>query len=168
MKITGFRDLYLAELEEAVSFERLQVEALGAISEKASDDRLKRAFREHRNATARHVESIEALLRKHQADPRAHEDQSVQRLVGESEKMASLVEAGPLRDAALIASLQRIEHYEIAVYGTLIAYATVLGFDDDRQILSGILEQEKDADDLLSDIAVGVINPAVVQMEAAR
>lgn len=168
MKITGFRDLYLTELQEAASFERLLVEALQKMSDLASDDRLKEAFRDHYDATAEQRECVEALLRQHQANPREHQDQSVQRLIEEAEKMAGMVEPGPLRDAALIASAQRIEHYEMAVYGALTAYAGLLGLDEDREILSGILEQEKDADDLLSDIAVGVINPSALEMEARR
>jgi ferritin-like metal-binding protein YciE len=87
-------------------------------------------------------------------------------LISQSEIMADLVEPGPVRDAALIASAQRIEHYEIAVYGTLSTYARLLGHEDEHQILTGILVEEKDADDLLSDIAIGMVNPAGIEKEA--
>jgi ferritin-like metal-binding protein YciE len=168
MTITGFEDLYVAELQEARSFEAMLVEALAKMADAATEEQLKRAFREHREETREHQRSVEALIQRFQADPREHEDQSMQVLVSQSEKMAGLVEAGPLRDAALIASAQRIEHYEIAVYGTLATYAELLGLDEDCEILTGILGEEKDTDDLLSDIAVGMVNPAGVEKEAGR
>ena len=168
MAITGFRDLYVAELQEARSFEAILTEALPKMAEAASDERLKRAFRDHLVETREHQRRVEVILKQLEADPREHEDQSMRTLVSQAEKMAGLVEAGPFRDAALIASAQRIEHYEIAVYGTLATYAQFLGFEDDHQILGGILEEEKDTDDLLSDIAEGVVNPSAVEKEAGR
>jgi ferritin-like metal-binding protein YciE len=164
----GFQELYIAELQEARSFEAMLRDALPKLAEAASDKRLKTAFREHADATREHEESVEAIVRRLGADPKEHKDQSVQRLVRESSKMADLVEAGPVRDAALIASAQRIEHYEIAVYGTLKAYARTLGFEDDYEILSDILEQEKDTDELLSELAEGIINPTALERELER
>lgn len=168
MPITDIQDLYIAELQEAQSFEALLTKALSKMAEAASEEQLQRAFRDHLEETREHQRSVEALIQRLDADPREHEDQSMQVLVDQSEKMAGLVEAGPLRDAALIASAQRIEHYEIAVYGTLATYAQLLGFENDHQILSGILGEEKDTDDLLSDIAVGMVNPASAEREAKR
>jgi ferritin-like metal-binding protein YciE len=168
MKITGFRDLYVAELQEARSVEAMLVEALPKMAQAASDERLKTAFQEHLEATREQQSSVEAILQRLGADPSEHEDQSMRTLIDQAQKMAGLVEAGPFRDAALIASAQRIEHYEIAVYGTLATYAQFLGFEDDNQILGGILEEEKDTDDLLSDIAEGVVNPSAVEKEAGR
>lgn len=161
----AFQELYIAELQEAGSLERMLVDALPRLAEAASDDGLKRAFREHAEETREQLEDVEAILQKLNADPQEHKDQSMQRLVQESAKMVDLVEPGPVRDAALIASAQRIEHYEMAVYGTLAAYAKHLGYDQEHQILRGILEQEKDADELLSELAEGIINPAAVEAE---
>ena len=168
MAITGFHDLYIAELQEARSFEAMLTEALAKMAGAASEEQLKRAFSEHLEETREHQRNVEALLKNLQADPREHNDRSVEVLISQSERMAGMVEAGPLRDASLIASAQRIEHYEIAVYGTLATYARFLGLGNDHQILSGILGEEKDADDLLSDIAVGMVNPAGVEKEAGR
>ena len=168
MKITGFQDLYVAELQEARSVEAILTEALPRMAEAASDEQLKKAFRDHLEDTRGHQRHVEAILKRLGADPREHEDQSMRTLVDQSEKMAGLVEAGPFRDAALIASAQRVEHYEIAVYGTLATYGQFLGFEDDHQILGGILEEEKDTDDLLSDIAEGVVNPSAVEKEAGK
>ena len=160
-----FQDLYIAELQEARSLERMLVEALPKLAEAASDEGLKTAFREHAEETREQLEDVEAILQKLNADPKEHKDHSMQRLVEESAKMIDLVEPGPVRDAALIASAQRIEHYEMAVYGTLAAYADQLGFDQEHQILRGILEQENDADELLSELAEGIINPTAAESE---
>lgn len=161
----AFQELYIAELQEARSLEGMLVEALPKLAEAASDEGLKAAFREHAEETREQLEDVEAILQKLNADPKEHKDQSMQRLVQECGKMVDLVEAGPVRDAALIGSAQRIEHYEMAVYGTLAAYAKQLGFDQEHQILRGILEQEKEADELLSELAEGIINPAAVEAE---
>jgi ferritin-like metal-binding protein YciE len=73
---------------------------------------------------------------------------------------------GPLRDAAMIASAQRIEHYEICVYGTLATYAKGLGLPEDKKILGSILEEEKAADEALTDIATGIVNPQALAVAA--
>ncbi|NDV87960.1 DUF892 family protein [Aurantimonas aggregata] len=166
MAIDGLRDLYIAELQEARSFEALLTEALPKMAKSASEEQLRQAFEQHLEATREQQRSVEALLKEAGADPKAHEDQSMKVLIEQSQKMADIVLQGPLRDAALIASAQRIEHYEIAVYGTLATYAKILGLDNDYQILSGILEEEKDADDLLTDIAIGMVIPAGAEKAA--
>lgn len=166
MVISGLRDLYVAELQEARSFEALLTEALPKMAKAASEEQLRLAFEQHLEATREQLESVEALLKEAGADLKAHQDQSMKVLIEQAQTMADMVAAGPLRDAALIASAQRVEHYEIAVYGTLATYAKILGLDNDHQILSGILGEEKDADDLLTDIAVGMVNPAGAEKDA--
>src|SRR5690606_10754279 len=113
--------------------------------EQARDQRLKEAFGDHLDAKKEHLELVRGLLNDVGASER-HTDQSVERLLSEARSMCGMVQAGPLRDAALIASAQRIEHYEIAVYGTLANYARCIGRDGDSEILAEILEEEKDAD----------------------
>ncbi len=163
MKIDGFQDLYIAELQEARSFEEMLTRALAKMADLASTDRLKTAFKEHQDETRSQLERVEALLKKHGADRNGHADQSMQSLIGEADRMAGMMAKGPLRDVALIASAQRVEHYEMAVYGTLATYAEALGHSDDTQILSAILQEEEDADDLLSDLAEGVVNPSALE-----
>lgn len=168
MKISGFEDLYVSELQEARSFESILTEGLPKMAEAASDARLRSAFDDHLRQTREHQRRVEAILKRLDVSPTEHVDQSMLTLAEQSDRMAKLVDPGPFRDAALIASAQRIEHYEIAVYGTLATYARFLGFENDHQILSGILEEERDADDLLSDIAEGVVNPSAVEKEVSR
>ena len=163
MNIDHFREMFVAELQEARSVEEQLAAALGKMAEAAENTELAEAFRMHLEETRGHQRSIEALVKQLGAAPKEHEDQSMRALIGEAEKMKGMVEKGPLRDAALIASAQRIEHYEIAVYGTLATYAKCLGLDEVKQKLADILEEEKAADEKLSDLADGIINPSAVE-----
>jgi ferritin-like metal-binding protein YciE len=83
----------------------------------------------------------------------------MQAMLQEAEKWASMVQDQNLRDAGLIASAQRVEHYEIAVYGSLATWAKQLGLDDDLQVLLAILEEERRTDERLSRLAKRMINP---------
>ena len=163
MNIEGFRDMFVAELQEARSIEDQLIRALPKMAEAAETPDLRQAFQTHLEETRRHRQDVESVLKRLGAAPREHEDQAFRALVEEAEKMIGMMQAGPLRDAALIASAQRIEHYEIAVYGTLATYAESLGMEDDKQKLADILEDEKNTDLDLSDLATGIVNPSAVQ-----
>ncbi len=163
MNIDRFREMYQAELQEARSVETQLIEALPKMAEAAENPELRESFQLHLEETRGHQRSVDSILKGLGASPNEHEDQSMRALIGEAEKMMGLVEGGPLRDAALIASAQRIEHYEIAVYGTLATYAKCLGLEDHQQKLADILEEEKSTDERLSDLADGIINPAAVE-----
>ena len=163
MNIDGFRDMFVAELQEARSIEDQLIRALPKMAEAAGASELRQAFEMHLQETRGHRQSVEGILKRLGAAPREHEDQALGALIQEAEKMIGMVEKGPLRDAALIASAQRIEHYEIAVYGTLATYAESLGMDEDKQALADILEDEKNTDLNLSDLAAGIVNPSAVQ-----
>lgn len=162
MHIDRFREMYVAELQEARSFEDLLLRGLEKMAGAASDRELKQAFESHLEETRSQRLRLEAILKRLDVPPE-HRDQAVEAMLRETDKMIAMVEPGPVRDAALIASAQRLEHYEIAVYGTLATYASCLGFEDDKQILLGILEEEKATDLTLSDIAVGLVNPTAIQ-----
>jgi len=159
MDISDFRDLYLKELQEARSVENQLVEALPRMKETARDPDLKQAIDDHLGETRAQLERIETILDRYGADPSEHEDQSMKRLIDEGEKWAGMLD-GALRDAALIASAQRIEHYEIAVYGTLACWAKQLGEDEDLEALLATLDEEKGADEGLTELAKREVNPS--------
>jgi ferritin-like metal-binding protein YciE len=96
---------------------------------------------------------MEGLLRFHGVGTREHTDQSMQAMINEAEKWAGMVKPSQLRDAGLVASAQRVEHYEIAIYGTLTTWAKQLGLEEDPRTLHEILEQEKKADTKLTELA---------------
>jgi ferritin-like metal-binding protein YciE len=159
MDVADFRELYKTELQEACSLEAQLVQALPKMIEAAHDPNLKHAIQMHLEETRVHQQRVEEVLRRHGAEPREHTDQSMQAMISEAEKWTGMLRDPALRDAGLIASAQRVEHYEIAVYGTLATWAKQLGHEDDLQTLHAILEQEKHADDKLTSLAKSTINP---------
>jgi ferritin-like metal-binding protein YciE len=102
------------------------------------------------------------MLQRHGAGDTAHTDQSMQALIKETEKMLSILKGNGLRDAGLIASAQKLEHYEIAAYGTAAALAGQLDLRDDQKMLHKSLEEEKRTDTLLTQLAKATVNPDAV------
>jgi ferritin-like metal-binding protein YciE len=102
-------------------------------------------------------------LDKHRANAKAHTDPAGQALVNETRKMLEMVEGSDLRDAAAIESAQKIEHYEIAAYGSAAALAGQMHLREDQRTLHQSLEEEKKADALLTQLAKGEVNPAASQ-----
>jgi len=156
---TELRQLYLSEMQEQRSAEEQLVQALPKMSEMARETGLAEAFQEHLRETRGHLDRLDGLLSAHGVEPRAHSDGSMTALITESEKWAKAIDDHEARDAGLISSAQRIEHYEIAVYGTLATWAKQLGLNDDMEVLLGILDEEKTANDKLSHIAKADANP---------
>lgn len=162
MTLTTFREIYLQELQEARSVERQLTDALARMRDDATAVALKEMLEGHLVDTRAQRDDVEAILKRHEVDPGQHVDQSMSRLIEESHKWVNMLKAGALRDAGLIASIQRIEHYEIAVYGTLASWAKMLGHDDDMKTLLAIRDQEKAADTLLTELAKQSINAEAV------
>jgi len=159
MEISNFKDMYLAELQELVSVEDQLAEALLRMAAAASHPALKDALVDHHAETATQRERLVAILRRHGADPTAHVDQAMQALIVETRKMLGILQGDDLRDAGLIASVQKLEHYEIAAYGSAAALAGQLDLRDDQMMLHTSLMEEKEVDALLTDIAKGEVNP---------
>lgn len=157
MKIDTLTDLYLAELQEARSFEDQIAKAMGDFAAKASDPGLRDFFEGDRPEAEAHRDAIAGLVAQHGAEPSAHEDQTMASIVANARDWAGKIDDPALRDAALIASAQRIQHYEISVYGTLATWAERLGLAD-RDALRRILDEEKEADGRLTEIATKAVN----------
>jgi ferritin-like metal-binding protein YciE len=162
MQVTTFKDMYIAELQELVNVEEQLAESLLRMANVASHPALKDALVRHREETQVQKERLESILQSHGADPKAHTDQAMQALVNETEKMLSMLKGNDLRDAGLIASAQKLEHYEIAAYGTAAALAGQLDLRGDQQALHKSLDEEKKADVLLTQLAKGWVNQAAV------
>jgi ferritin-like metal-binding protein YciE len=159
MNVDTFREMYTAELQELRSVEAQLVEALPRLADMASHPELKQAIQAHLDETRWQQSQLDEILRRHGAEPRGHVDQTMQAMLKEAEKWAHMVPDQDLRDAGLIASAQRVEHYEIAVYGSLATWAKQLGLDEDLPALLDILEEEKRTDESLSTLAKRVVNP---------
>jgi len=162
MQITNFKDLYIAELQEMRNLEGQLGEALLRMAEVASNPTLKSVLMDQRERALAQEQRLGSMLSRHDANPRAHTDQAMQALVGEAEKMLTMVKGNDLRDAAMIASAQKIGHYQIAAYGTAAALAGQLDLRDDQRALHHSLDEEKDADRALTRLAKGKVNQDAV------
>jgi ferritin-like metal-binding protein YciE len=158
MQINNFEDMYVAELQELFSMEGQLADALHEMAEVASHPFLKSALLHHGDGTQVQRQRLESILRKHGANPWAHTDQAMQTLLTETAKMLSKLNDNNLRDAGLIASAQKLEHYEIAAYGTAAALAGQLDLRDEQRMLHESLEEEKEADALLTMLAKSGMN----------
>lgn len=159
MEISKFKAMFLAELQELLNAEQQLCSTLLRMAGAASHPELKRALIHHRAETETQAARLETILARHGADPAAHVDQAMQALIAETMKMLAMLKTDNLRDAGLIASAQRIEHYEIAAYGTTAALAGQLNLRDEQKMLHLSLEEEKRADALLTQLAKREVNP---------
>src|SRR5947207_13279270 len=116
MQIRNFREMYIAELQELVSVESQLDAVLKHLTDAASHPSLKKELMRHRTETKEQSKRLQSMLQNHGAKLRAHTDQAMEALVSETEKMLLLLEDDNLRDAGLIASAQKLKHYEIAAY----------------------------------------------------
>ena len=162
MQIITFKDLYLAELQELLSVEAQLTDALLRMAGAASHPNLKRALIHHRAETETQLQRLQTILLKHNANPMAHTDQAMQAMIIETKKIMIMLQPDGLRDAGLIASARRLEHYEIAAYGTVAALAGQLGLRDEQKMLHLSLEEERQFDVLLTDLAKREINRQAV------
>ncbi|MFP4328845.1 MAG: ferritin-like domain-containing protein, partial [Paracoccaceae bacterium] len=107
---------------------------------------------------ANHRDALGRILADHGAPAQEHRDQAMARILSEARGWADQIDTPAVRDAALIASAQRIQHYEIAVYGTLAAWAKLLGLDKDLGVLLTMLGEERKADATLTEMAMSGVN----------
>ncbi|MEH2513667.1 ferritin-like metal-binding protein YciE [Nitrobacteraceae bacterium AZCC 1564] len=159
MIVDHFKEMYIAELQELRSVEDQLTRALPKMAEEAQHPALKEALSKHLDETTAQLERLDRILAKEGVEPREHEDESMWSIINEADRWVKMVGDGGLRDAAIIASAQRVEHYEIAVYGTLATWSKGLGREDDLKDLLESLQQEKHSDEVLSALAKQVINP---------
>jgi ferritin-like metal-binding protein YciE len=134
-------------------------ETLPRVAQAASHSALRNALVEHQQKTEVQKGRLDSMLETHGANTTAHTDQAMQALVNETDKMLSMLKGNNLRDAGLIASLQRLKHHEIAGYGTAAALAGLLELTADEEILRLSLDEEKQADASLTELAEREVNP---------
>jgi len=154
--IEDLRTLYVADLKKALDMEQKITKALPTMIEKSTDAELATAFRNHLEETKGHVSKVDRLLRNSTGEDDTSKCKAISALITEAED--NIKDAGDtsIRDIVLIASAQQVEHHEIAVYGTLRTWAELLGETEAVAVLESILEEEKKADKLLSNISDSV------------
>ncbi len=159
MQIASLKDLYIAELQELISVETQLAEALPRLAEVASHTTLKKALMQQGNDTEIQKERLIAIVHEHGADPLAHTDQAMQALLTETGKMVAMLNDTDILDAGLIASMQKVAHYEMAAFGTAAALAGQLGLREEQAMLHSSLEEERHADRILTLLAKRDVNP---------
>jgi ferritin-like metal-binding protein YciE len=151
-------DLFVHTLQDIYYAEKQILKALPKMIEKATNPALKQGFETHLRETEGHVKRVEQVFEMHGAERKAVDCPAIDGIIKEANEIAGEIEDKQVLDAALIASAQAVEHYEITRYGTLIAWATQLGRDDCAAVLAETLEEEKAADDTLTDLAESQVN----------
>jgi ferritin-like metal-binding protein YciE len=158
MKLESLKDLYLAQLKDLYSAEDQLVDALPKMAEAAHTPELKNAFREHLNQTKQHVDRLEQIFRKLSLSPKGETCEGMKGLIKEGQEMIKMKGEPEVIDAGLIAAAQRVEHYEMAGYGTVRTYAELLGDQEAVRLLERTLQEEEEADEKLTEIAESHIN----------
>ncbi|HTD13658.1 MAG TPA: ferritin-like domain-containing protein [Chthoniobacterales bacterium] len=166
LKLESVKDLLIAELRDLHNAEEQLVEALPKMAEAASSRELKNAFTHHLEETRQHVTRLDGVFKSLNEKASGETCQAMEGLVKEGEEMIHAKGEPDVRDAGLIGAAQRVEHYEMAGYGTARTLAKRLGLQDIAQTLQKTLEEEAAADEKLTAVAEGNVNPTATKMAA--
>jgi ferritin-like metal-binding protein YciE len=144
--------LYIDELKDLYNAEQQLVKALPKMAKNVESEELSEAFSNHLEETKNHVTRLEEVFQRLEENPKGKKCIGMEGLIKEGSEMMDEFE-GKVLDAGLISAAQRVEHYEIAAYGTVCTFAELLGRSDDLQLLKETLEEEKKADEKLTDLS---------------
>jgi len=168
MKVQNFRGLFEVGLRYAYDCEqKLVKKGLPTMIEAASSQELKSALQQHLEETRTHVTRLERVFSIIGAEPKTEDNDVLGEMTSEAKDMADAIDEPALRDAALIVSGNQVEHYEMATYGSLVAFAQQLGIRDAVSLLEQTLNEEKNADAKLSQIGESTINPKAAREQRA-
>ncbi|HTB06312.1 MAG TPA: ferritin-like domain-containing protein [Bacteroidia bacterium] len=139
----GLKELFIDEIKDIYWAEKAMTKALPKMSKKASDDNLVNALESHLSETENHVARLEKIFQILSLKPQAKKCPAMAGLIEEADEIMSETEEGPIRDAGIISAAQKVEHYEIATYGTLRAFAEKLKLSKVAGLLEDTLKEEK-------------------------
>jgi ferritin-like metal-binding protein YciE len=163
MKLDSLKKLYVEELRDLYSAETQLVKALPKMAKGASSAELKQAFGNHLEQTKEHVERLNEIFDRLDEKPTGKTFKAIKSLIEEGSEMLEEEGDESVIDAGLIGAAQRVEHYEMAGYGTARAYAELLGDKEGAQLLTLTLEEERETDQKLSKLAKSAINVAAAK-----
>lgn len=156
---TMLRELFIDELKDIYWAEKHLTRALPKMKKASTSEELANAFDEHLAVTENHVERVEQVFELLDITAKAKKCEAMEGLVQEAQNlMDELPKGSSVRDAGLIISAQKVEHYEIAAYGSLVQLAKTMGENEIADLLQQTLDEEKEADQLLTELAVSSIN----------
>jgi ferritin-like metal-binding protein YciE len=158
MKIKSLRDLFLHELRDLYSAEKQLLKALPKMAKAATHEELQEAFEEHLGQTEEQVQRLEQVFEALGEKPKAEKCLAMEGLIAEAQNLLKEDMPAAVLDAALIGAAQKVEHYEIAGYGTVRTFAEMLDEDEAVDLLEQTLEEEKETDARLTEIAESLVN----------
>jgi ferritin-like metal-binding protein YciE len=165
MEMQTLRDLYLDELKDLWSAEKMLVKALPKMAKAAKDPELSKAFTTHLRQTEQQVQRLEQIFKELGESPRGKKCIGMEGLIEEGQELVNEDPEPEVLDAGLIAKAQHVEHYEIAGYGTVRTYARLLGSERQAQLLQQTLDEEGETDKLLTQLAERSINLEAAALE---
>ena len=167
MKLKTLENLFHHELKDLYSAETQLLKALPKMAKAATHEELKAGFTEHLEQTKGHVQRLEQIGESLELQLTGHKCKAMEGLVAEGSDLISEDAEDAVRDAGLIGAAQRVEHYEIAAYGTARALARCLGHDEAADLLGETLEEEKATDEKLTELAESAINAEAAESPEA-
>ena len=155
-KIINLRDVFVEQLKDLYNAETQLIKALPKMAKAATSPDLAQGFEEHLEQTKGHVNRLEEIFKKLEEKPTGKKCKAMEGLVKEGAEAIAEDASDAAKDALLIAAAQRVEHYEIAGYGSVKTYADLLGENEASQLLSETLQEEKDTDEKLTEAAESI------------
>lgn len=152
-KITNLRDVFIEQLKDLYNAETQLVKALPKMAKAATSPELAQGFEEHLEQTKGHVNRLEEIFEKLEEKPSGKKCKAMEGLIKEGSETIEEDASDAAKDALLIAAAQRVEHYEIAGYGSVKTYADLLGESEAAELLAETLQEEKDTDEKLTEAA---------------
>lgn len=165
MERSSLMKLFEDSLKDIYWAEKALTKALPKMAKNATSPELVEAIETHLEETQGQIDKLEEVFESIGKKAVAKKCDAMEGLIKEGEGIMKETKKGPMRDAGIIAAAQKVEHYEIASYGTLKTFASVLGHDEAAELLEEILEEEKNADSILTDIAESTINVEAAEEE---
>lgn len=162
MKLKTFKDLYIQQLKDLYSAEKQIIRALPKMAKAALNQELAEAFNEHLIQSKEQAERLEEILSSHDATTRGTTCKAMEGLLEEGTEVIEADMDDQLRDAALIAVAQRVEHYEISAYGTVRTFAELIGDKRGAKLLQTTLDEEAETDRLLTELAEESVNETAI------
>lgn len=158
MKLDSLQALYVEELRDLYNAENQLLKALPKMAKGASAPELKQAFEEHLDQTKEHIERLEEIFEKLDKKPTGKTCHGMKGLIEEGSEILEEEGEDSVLDAGIIAAAQKVEHYEIASYGTVRTFAEMLGEDHAARLLQQTLNEEGETDQRLTELAEEVVN----------
>ncbi|HZO87636.1 MAG TPA: ferritin-like domain-containing protein [Chthonomonadaceae bacterium] len=158
MELATLQDLFVEQLQDLYDAEQQILKALPKMSQAATSPQLKQAFDTHEQQTRTHVQRLEQIFQRLGKSPQGQTCKGMRGLIAEGEELMKENARPSVRDAGLITAAQRVEHYEIAGYGTVRTYAQEMGDQESMQLLQQTLDEEGETDKKLTQIAESTVN----------